>query len=123
MIEPSAIGLKLNEADLTKGLIVEGDSLAFSEIDETYETITLSANTARNHCNQTRFTLSNSAGSPSLKWGFGLARNPNDEAKDDLDSPGHKEFYSVTTRNGFNTPWRAAIITDNINDMTTSRII
>ncbi|NLJ96885.1 MAG: hypothetical protein GX321_06990 [Clostridiales bacterium] len=233
VIAPSSIGIRLKEADLTKELNLESGSLKFNEIDESYETITLSANTARNHCNETSFTLSNSegsfdfilrayddgiafrymnvtaksgdtvtvekeqsefvlvkdtttwalslngtyegdyversyfsfvnangkfttpllainekycmlfseaavfnnngdysksslqtfAGSPALKLGFGLARNPNDEAKDDLDSPGHKEFFSVTTRNGFNTPWRAAIITDNINDLATSTLI
>lgn len=58
-----------------------------------------------------------------LTWTPGLARDPKREATGDLDSPGHIEIRQFTTVNGFTTPWRVAIMTDDLNQFMTTDMI
>ncbi len=67
--------------------------------------------------------LLTTAGSKQLVWTFGLARNPADEATSDLDSPGHIRIREVETVNGFSTPWRVAVISDDVDAFCTSDLI
>ena len=67
--------------------------------------------------------LQTSPGSKQLIWTFGLARDPAHESTGDLDSPGHIRIQEVETVNGFSTPWRAAVISDDVNAFCTSDLI
>ncbi len=58
-----------------------------------------------------------------LRFSFGLKRDPGKEARDDLASPGHLDITSLDIANNFTTPWRAIIISDNINSFVDSTII
>ncbi|MCD7746898.1 MAG: glycoside hydrolase family 97 catalytic domain-containing protein [Firmicutes bacterium] len=62
-------------------------------------------------------------GSASLSWTFGLARDPNNETTGELDQPGHITITSVKTVQGFSTPWRVAIISDDLDEFCTSTIV
>ncbi len=67
--------------------------------------------------------LETKGGSPMLLWQFGFDRDPADEAENELDSPGHIRISEVKTENGFTTPWRATIISDNLTGLTQSDLI
>ncbi|MBP3339194.1 MAG: glycoside hydrolase family 97 catalytic domain-containing protein [Lachnospiraceae bacterium] len=67
--------------------------------------------------------LGTDAGTRVLDWDFGWDRNQNDEAKDDLDSPGHIDITNVETRNGFATPWRVMVISNDLETLCESNII
>lgn len=67
--------------------------------------------------------LKTEAGTNTLNWTFGLARNPEAESTGDLDSPGHINISEVNTINGFETPWRVAIISDDYNEFCQSTIV
>lgn len=67
--------------------------------------------------------LETKKGSKHLSWTFGDARDLAHESTGDLDSPGHIQIQQVTTRNGFSTPWRAAIISNNLNSFYNSDMI
>lgn len=62
-------------------------------------------------------------GDASMKWSFGLKRDPNRESTGELDSPGHVTIKEVTTVNGFTTPWRATVVTSDLNELVTSSLI
>ena len=237
VIESSAIGMVLEEADLSAGLSLQAGSVETREFNETYETITGAAATADNHYTETKFTLANAKGSfdfiirvfddgaayryenvtagsgasvtvtqenseyvlqpkaytwafnlngtyegeyvrrtgsqlnaltarlstpllanqgnywilfteanvfnnsvggkadycssalrtekgsQSLIWSFGDERDPAHESTGDLDSPGHIQITKVETRNGFATPWRVAVISDDFEEFCTSSIV
>lgn len=61
--------------------------------------------------------------SMTLKWSFGLKRDPNDEATGEVDSPGHLDIRAFRTINGFTTPWRAAVISNDLNEFINSSLI
>ena len=67
--------------------------------------------------------LKTEKGSVNLLWTFGLKRDPNKEATGELDSPGHLNITEVNTVNGFTTPWRVAVISDNLEEFSNSSII
>ncbi len=62
-------------------------------------------------------------GSVSLLWTFGLKRDPNKESTGELDSPGHLNITEVDTVNGFTTPWRVVVISDDLEEFVNSSII
>ncbi len=63
------------------------------------------------------------SGSGTLYWAFGCARDPANEVKGELDSPGHIRINELITENGFTTPWRALIITEDLNGLVNSCLI
>ncbi len=67
--------------------------------------------------------LEKKSGSGTLKWAFGFDRDPANEVKGELDSPGHIRINEVITENGFDTPWRALIIADDLNGLVNSCLI
>ncbi len=67
--------------------------------------------------------LETAGGSASLKFGFGFKRDPFNEVTDDLLSPGHIRITDFSTVNGFETPWRAIIISDDLNGLLNSDMI
>ncbi len=58
-----------------------------------------------------------------LTWTPGLARDPDDEAKSILDSPGHIDLVEFDTVNGFSTPWRAVIVSNDTEEFVTTDMI
>jgi len=58
-----------------------------------------------------------------LQWTFGLKRDPNKESTGELDSPGHINITEVNTVNGFDTPWRALVISEDMNEYVNSTLI
>ena len=67
--------------------------------------------------------LETKSNSVTLKWSFGLRRDPARESKGEVDSPGHLDIKSVETVNGFTTPWRAIIIAEELNELINSSMI
>lgn len=67
--------------------------------------------------------LETSGGTAALRWQFGFKRDPVNEVYDDLSSPGHIRIEEFTTQNGFTTPWRVAIIADDLNGLLNSPVI
>lgn len=67
--------------------------------------------------------LETKSGSASLLWRFGFDRDPAQEVTDELASPGHLRITEVRTINGFTTPWRVAIIADDVNELLGSDVI
>lgn len=67
--------------------------------------------------------LSTESGTSALRLSFGLDRDPNRESTGELDSPGHINITRIKTRNGFSTPWRVAIISDDYNEFCGSSMI
>ena len=67
--------------------------------------------------------LETKGGSAALSWKFGFRRDPEKEVYDDLSSPGHIRITRVETDNGFMTPWRVAIIADDLNGLINSPVI
>ena len=67
--------------------------------------------------------LETKRGSATLYWNFGLRRDPNREAKGDLDFPGMLPITEVVTVNGFTTPWRAFVLSDDLNEFVNSSLI
>lgn len=67
--------------------------------------------------------LKTESGSLNLNWTFGLKRDPAKESVGELDSPGHLNITEVNTINGFDTPWRVAVISEDLNEFTNSSII
>ncbi len=62
-------------------------------------------------------------GSAVLNWAFGQRRDPDNEAKGDLDFPGMLPITEVNTVNGFTTPWRAFVVSDDLNEFVNSSLI
>ncbi len=62
-------------------------------------------------------------GDLGMEWTFGLKRDPAHEATGELDQPGHISIQTVSTNNGFDTPWRVLVISDDLNTFVTSDII
>lgn len=90
-----------------------GDSwLLFSESDVYAEDISY-----------VKSVLETSSGSAALHWQFGFDRDPANEVTDELASPGHIRIEEVRTQNSFTTPWRAAIITDELGELVLSDVI
>lgn len=73
--------------------------------------------------NYVKSVLETQSGSASLGWRFGFDRDPANEVTDDLASPGHIRINEVATDNLFTTPWRAAIIADDLNTLANSSVI
>ncbi|MBE5951990.1 MAG: hypothetical protein E7260_10425 [Lachnospiraceae bacterium] len=67
--------------------------------------------------------LQTKRGSATLRWDFGLRRDPAREAKGDLDFPGMLPITEVSTVNGFTTPWRAFVLSDDLNEFVNSSLI
>jgi len=67
--------------------------------------------------------LQTKPGSVTLNWAFGLRRDPAKESKGEVDSPGHLEIKSVETVNGFTTPWRAVVISEDMNEFINTSLI
>lgn len=67
--------------------------------------------------------LKTTGGTRALEWTFGLKRDPAHETTGELDQPGHLEIQRVFTKNGFNTPWRVLVISNDLNTFTTTDII
>ncbi len=67
--------------------------------------------------------LMTESGSLSLRWQFGLDRDPNREATGELDRPGHIDITKVSTVNVFSTPWRVIVITKSLEELTESTIM
>lgn len=67
--------------------------------------------------------LETTRGSGKLNWAFGQRRDPDNEAKGDLDFPGYLPITEVNTVNGFKTPWRAFVISDDLNEFVNSSLI
>ncbi|MCH5274146.1 MAG: glycoside hydrolase family 97 catalytic domain-containing protein [Lachnospiraceae bacterium] len=76
-----------------------------------------------NDISYVKSVLETSGGLGNLKWKFGFTRDPKKEVTDDLASPGHIRITDVTTKNGFTTPWRVAIIADDLNTLLNSNVI
>lgn len=76
-----------------------------------------------NDISYVKSVLETSGGSASLRWKFGFDRDPVNEVTDDLASPGHVRITEFRTVNGFTTPWRAAIIVDDLNTLLNSDVI
>ena len=66
--------------------------------------------------------LKTESGSINLKWSFGLARDKNEPA-DELTSPAHSDIKEITTVNGFRTPWRVMVISEDLDEFTGSNLI
>ncbi len=88
-----------------------------------YWIVLTEANVFNNNGDYCSSALGTDAGTRVLDWDFGWDRNPNDEAKDDLDSPGHIDIKKVETRNGFATPWRVMVISNDLETLCESNII
>ena len=73
--------------------------------------------------NYVKSVLETQSGSASLGWRFGFDRDPANEVTDDLASPGHIRINEVATDNLFTTPWRAAIIADDLDTLANSSVI
>ena len=73
--------------------------------------------------NYVKSVLETQSGSASLGWRFGFDRDPANEVTDDLASPGHIRINEVATDNLFTTPWRVAIIADDLNTLANSSVI
>lgn len=67
--------------------------------------------------------LKTESGAATVRFEFGLARDPAREATGELDQPGHIDITKVKTRNGFATPWRTLIIADDLEEFTESTIV
>lgn len=68
--------------------------------------------------------LTTESGDGSLGWSFGVDRDSNDKSKlGELGRPGHFDIKQITTRNGFSTPWRVAIISSDLGKLALSTII
>ncbi len=67
--------------------------------------------------------LEKNSGSGTLTYAFGFDRDPANEVKGELDSPGHIRISEVITENGFTTPWRAVIIAKDLNGLVNSCLI
>lgn len=67
--------------------------------------------------------LQTKSGSVTLNWCFGLRRDPAREAKGEVDSPGHLDIKTLETVNGFDTPWRVAVIADDLNELINTSLI
>lgn len=67
--------------------------------------------------------LETKPGSVTLNWCFGLRRDPAKEAKGEVDSPGHLEIKRVETVNGFQTPWRAVVISEDMNEFINTSLL
>ena len=76
-----------------------------------------------NDISYVKSVLETSGGSAVLRWKFGFDRDPLNEVTDDLASPGHVRIGEVMTENGFTTPWRVAIIADDLNALLGSDVI
>lgn len=76
-----------------------------------------------NEIDYIKSVLETTGGSASLGWRFGFKRDPVNEVTDDLASPGHVRINEVVTDNGFTTPWRVAIIADDLNGLLGSSVI
>ncbi len=81
------------------------------------------ANVFNNNGDFCSSALKTESGKRNLNWSFGLDRDPNKEAAGELDSPGHINITKVETRNGFATPWRVVVISDNLEKFCESAII
>ena len=73
--------------------------------------------------NYVKSVLETQSGSASLGWKFGFDRDPANEVTDDLASPGHIRINEVATDNLFTTPWRVAIVADDLNTLANSSVI
>lgn len=62
VVELSSLGIKLTNTDLSTGLTCDNKGSAVDEIYETYDTITLAASTAENHCCERTANFSNTDG-------------------------------------------------------------
>ena len=67
--------------------------------------------------------LQTTRGSAVLNWAFGQRRDPAREATGDLDFPGMLPITEVNTVNGFTTPWRAFVVSDDLNEFVNSSLI
>ncbi len=67
--------------------------------------------------------LMTESGSLSLRWQFGLDRDPAHEATGELDRPGHLDITSVKTVDGFSTPWRVIVISKDLEEFTETSIM
>ncbi len=67
--------------------------------------------------------LATESGSLTLRWQFGLDRDPKREATGELDRPGHIDIVKLKTVNGFSTPWRVLIISKDLDEFTESTIM
>lgn len=68
--------------------------------------------------------LTTEADSAKLGWSFGVDRDSNDKNKlGELGRPGHFDIKSISTRNGFATPWRVAVISNDLETLALSTII
>jgi len=67
--------------------------------------------------------LQTERGSAKLNWAFGQRRDPNREAKGDLDFPGMLPITEVNTVNGFTTPWRVFVVSADLNEFVNSSLI
>lgn len=76
-----------------------------------------------NEVEYVKSVLETASSSAVLHWKFGFDRDPAHEVNDDLSSPGHIRITSVKTKNGFTTPWRVAIIADDLNGLLGSSVI
>ena len=76
-----------------------------------------------NDISYVKSVLETESGSAKLKWGFGFKRDPFNEVTDDLLSPGHVRITEFSVENGFETPWRAVIIADDLNGLLGSDMI
>lgn len=76
-----------------------------------------------NETDYVKSVLETNSGSTALGWRFGFKRDPMHEVYDDLSSPGHIRIEEVVTQNGFTTPWRVAIIADDLNGLINSSVI
>lgn len=88
-----------------------------------YKILISEAGVFNNNGDYCKSALKANIGAQSLRWCFGLARDPKKEVTNDWESPGHIDITKFTTRNGFNTPWRAAIISADYNKYLTSTLI
>lgn len=93
-----------------------------AEIDNYYLLVT-EASVYNNDGEYCSSGLKTERGSKQLRWAFGLARDPEHESVGDLDSPGHIRIQNVETVNGFSTPWRSVIASDNLNTFCNSDMI
>ncbi len=69
-------------------------------------------------------TLETKAGSAVLGWGFGVDRDSNDKnVLGELGRPGHFNITNIKTRNGFSTPWRVVVFSDDLEELAFSSIV
>ncbi len=76
-----------------------------------------------NDISYVKSVLGTNSGSGALNWQFGFKRDPMNEVTDELASPGHIRITEVATVPNFETPWRAAIITEDLNGLINSELI